>query len=249
MKTGEVELVGVNSPIWLGVPLIVAGRTIGVMAVQDYKNPGAYGVREQQILEYVSSQVANAIYRKQSEDEIRQLNSDLEQRVEERTGELREAQEKLIRQEKLAVLGQLAGSVGHELRNPLSVINASIYYMKLAQPEASEKIKEHLGMIEQEVHSADKIISDLLDFARGVNAEREFVSVPELVQKMLKRFPAPRPVEVTLEIPADLPMVFADPHQMEQVLGNLFINACQAMGVKKTGWLRPEFHRGGCRKR
>ena len=167
--------------------------------------------------------------RKQAEQEIRQLNAKLEQRVEERTRELRQAQEKLIRQEKLAVLGQLAGGVGHELRNPLGVINTSIYYLKLVQPEAGGKIKRHHDMIEQEVHNAEKIIADLLDFARVISADREPASVPELVRGVLARYPVPSAVKVALKLPANLPKVFADPRQMEQVLGNFTTNACQAM--------------------
>jgi PAS domain S-box-containing protein len=174
--------------------------------------------------------------RKQAEQEILQLNASLEKRVEDRTRELREAQEQLVRKEKLAVLGQLAGGVGHELRNPLSVISTSIYYLKLVQPDAGEKIKQHQSMIEQEVHNADKIISDLLDFGRVISAEKEPVSVPGLVQKVLNRFPAPASVKVSLDLPADLPQVLVDGRQVEQVLGNLVMNACQAM-VASTGAL------------
>ena len=174
--------------------------------------------------------------RKQAEQEILQLNASLEKRVEDRTRELREAQEQLVRKEKLAVLGQLAGGVGHELRNPLSVISTSIYYLKLVQPDAGEKIKQHQSMIEQEVHNADKIISDLLDFGRVISAEKEPVSVPGLVQKVLNRFPAPASVKVSLDLPADLPQVLVDGRQVEQVLGNLVVNACQAM-VASTGAL------------
>ena len=93
---------------------------------------------------------------KQVENEIRQLNAELEQRVEERTSELREAQEKLVRNEKLAVLGQLAGGVGHELRNPLAVINNALYYLKLIGANGNEKVKEYLGIIEAEAHTAEK---------------------------------------------------------------------------------------------
>ncbi|MGB8648457.1 MAG: PAS domain S-box protein, partial [Anaerolineae bacterium] len=63
-RRGEVELVGVPSPIWLGVPLKIEEQTIGVMAVQHYQNPHAYGEHEKQMLEFVSSQVAQAIQRK-----------------------------------------------------------------------------------------------------------------------------------------------------------------------------------------
>jgi two-component system, cell cycle sensor histidine kinase and response regulator CckA len=72
IKQGTVELIGVNSPIWLGVPLIVVGKTIGVMVVQDYKNARAYGKREQRILEFVSSQAAMAIHRKQAEETLQE---------------------------------------------------------------------------------------------------------------------------------------------------------------------------------
>jgi len=167
--------------------------------------------------------------RVRAEEEIRHLNTKLEERVEERTRELRDAQEQLVRQEKLAVLGQLAGGVGHELRNPLGVINSAIYYLKLIQPDAPQKIKQYYSMIEQEVRNSEKIISDLLDFARIKSVDRVQVSVPDLVQRTLDRFPIPDSVKLVLDLNTDLPTVFADPRQMEQVLGNLIVNACQAM--------------------
>ncbi|HVM72523.1 MAG TPA: ATP-binding protein [Anaerolineales bacterium] len=168
---------------------------------------------------------------KTAEQALERYSAHLEEIVAERTRELRDAQEKLIRQEKLAVLGQMAGSVGHELRNPLAVINSSIYYLKLVQPEAGEKIKEHHAIIERQLHIAEKIITDLLSFAHSVSAEREPVPVDRLVRATLERFPVPPAVELVLELPEDLPMVFADPRQIEQVLGNLVVNACQAMGA------------------
>jgi len=167
--------------------------------------------------------------RVQAEEKIRQLNAELEKRVDERTRELHEAQEQLVRQEKLAVLGQMASSVGHELRNPLGVINSAVYYIKLVQPDADAKIKEYLGIIEQEIRTSERIITDLLDFARIKSVDREPVSVSDLIRQTLERFPAPPAVEVVLDLPADLPRVYADPRQMTQVLGNLIVNACQAM--------------------
>ncbi|MCZ6776852.1 MAG: PAS domain S-box protein, partial [Ignavibacteria bacterium] len=69
-RRGEAELVGVPSPIWLGVPLVVENKSIGVMTVQHYTDPEAYGKREQYILEFVSSQVAKAIDRKRAEEAL-----------------------------------------------------------------------------------------------------------------------------------------------------------------------------------
>jgi PAS domain S-box-containing protein/putative nucleotidyltransferase with HDIG domain len=68
---GEVEVVGAPSAIWIGVPLIVERKTIGVMVVQHYSNPNAYGLPELRMLEYVSSQVAKSIERKRTEEALR----------------------------------------------------------------------------------------------------------------------------------------------------------------------------------
>lgn len=69
-RLGEIELIGAPSPIWLGVPLIVDKKTIGVMTVQHYSDATAYGVPERQVLEFVSSQVARGIERKRAEQEL-----------------------------------------------------------------------------------------------------------------------------------------------------------------------------------
>jgi len=76
---------------------------------------------------------------------------------------------------------------------------------------------------------------DGLDYVRNISAEREQISVATLVSHTLERFTIPPTVKVALELPADLPMVFADPRQVEQVLGNLVTNACQAMVSPRTG--------------
>ncbi len=67
-QQGEIELVGTQSTIWIGVPLKVDGKTLGVMAVQHYTDPNAYGERDMKMLEYVSEQVARAIARKRADD-------------------------------------------------------------------------------------------------------------------------------------------------------------------------------------
>ncbi len=111
----------------------------------------------------------------------------------------------------------------------MSVISNAVYYLKLIQPQADEKICNYQDIIVQEVHNAEKIINDLLDFAHIKSVDREAVSVPDLVQGVLVRFPVPPGVDVVFDLPENPPMVFADPRQMVQILGNLTVNACQAM--------------------
>ena len=155
--------------------------------------------------------------------------------VAERTQELGLAQEKMVRQEKLAVLGQLAGSVGHELRNPLGVISNSVYYLNLVLPEINDKVRQYLDMIENETRNAARIVGDLLDYARVTTAEQKPVSIAEIVNKTLEHFHIPSQVELILELPGDLPLAYADELHMQQVLGNLVTNGYQAILEQNTG--------------
>lgn len=111
--------------------------------------------------------------------------------------ELRDAQEQLIHKERLAILGQLAGGVGHELRNPLGVISNAVYYLKTTLPDADETTKEYLEMISAEVHDAEKIVSDLLDLSRTKPAESEEIGVSQLGTQVLDSQPPPKKVKVT----------------------------------------------------
>jgi PAS domain S-box-containing protein len=167
--------------------------------------------------------------RKQSEEELRRHRDQLEELVAERTLSLEKIQEQLVRQERLAVLGQLAGGVGHELRNPLGVITNAIYYLKTVQPDVDEKIAEYLDLIENNAQDANRIISDLLDFARVKTADPSPVTVGELVRMVIERHSHPDDIQIEADIPAKLPNVVVDPNQIKQVITNLVTNAYHAM--------------------
>jgi len=181
-----------------------------------------------QVVRFIGT-VLDITERKQAEKKLAQYSEHLEEMVEQRTRELRDTQEKLVRQERLATLGQLAGSVGHELRNPLGVISNAIYFLKLTQPNASDKVKEYLDIIEKETHTSDKIVTDLLDFTRIKSMDRQPVSVSELLRQTRERYAIPPAISVAFEIPADLPQIYVDPQHIIQVLINLISNACQSM--------------------
>lgn len=163
--------------------------------------------------------------RKQAQEEISRLNEDLEEKVK----ELIETQEELVRKEKLAILGQLAGSVGHELRSPLGVMSNAVYFLQMVLPDADETTKEYLGLIKKEINNSEQIISELLGFARTRTPQTQATTVHELIKKILGKCTVPENVAIELDIPETLPGVKVDPLQMGQVFQNLITNGIQAM--------------------
>jgi PAS domain S-box-containing protein len=143
--------------------------------------------------------------------------------------EFKDLQERLIRSEKLAVLGQLAGGVGHELRNPLGVIKNAVYYLNMALENPDAKIKEMLDLLQREVIKSEHIISSLLDYARTHPPTRSEVALNEVIQQTLSLIEVPEDIQVKIQLDEMLPLILADPGQLDQIFGNIIINSIQAM--------------------
>ncbi len=151
--------------------------------------------------------------------------------------ELAAAQEAKTRGEKLAAVGQLAASVGHELRNPLAAVrNANTFIQKKlkASGNGDAKIVQFSELIEHELDVCGKIIADLLDFAR----ERPLVKAPtplrDLVEEAIALVP-PSKIEILNKVQGELPIPELDKEQFRQVLTNLAQNAVEALEVKGEG--------------
>lgn len=166
--------------------------------------------------------------REKAEKEVRRLNTQLKHEVEERTSQLIEAQEELLRKGKLAILGQLSGSVGHELRNPLGVMSNAVYFLKMVHAEADETTSEYLDIIKHEIDNSLRIITDLLDFARTKTAQLQTVAVRALIDESLEKCTIPKDIQLINDLP-EIPSLHVDPQQIGQVLHNLITNAIQAM--------------------
>jgi signal transduction histidine kinase len=167
--------------------------------------------------------------RKRAEQELDEYRDRLEELVMERTLALESAQEKLIRQERLAVLGQLAGGVGHELRNPLGVVTNAIYYLKMLMPEVEPTVAEYLDLIEENAQEATRIVSELLDYGKVQTSQPSPTAVESLVSGVISQHTPPENVQVEIDMPPDLPSAFVDPKHIRQVITNLVSNAYQAM--------------------
>jgi signal transduction histidine kinase len=127
---GEIELQMAGTPAvcWLGVPLLDGDEVLGLIVVQSYDAAVTYGEADQALLSFVATQVANSLQRRRYAESLRLANAQLEQRVQERTreltntlNELRDTQDELVRQEKLASLGGLVAGIAHEINTPLGI--------------------------------------------------------------------------------------------------------------------------------
>ncbi|MFH1623645.1 MAG: ATP-binding protein [Pseudomonadota bacterium] len=145
--------------------------------------------------------------------------------------ELKQAQEEVIRSEKLASVGRLAAGIAHEIGNPIGAILGYVHILENGVDNTEEE-KDYLRRIEDESNRISSIINDLLDFSRPSSVKIDEVNVNQIIgatisllspQKILEN------IRVDLKLEEDLPSVFIDQNQLQQVIVNLIINASDAM--------------------
>jgi signal transduction histidine kinase len=140
-----------------------------------------------------------------------------------------EYQARQQRAERLATIGQVAGGIAHELRNPLNVVKTSIYYLQNARNASPTKTAEHLHRIERHVTVADTTITALSNFAKMPIPNLRSGSIEQCLRQVLENNPLPDNIQVTVDCPPSVPQVLADLDQLAIVFGNLVRNAREAM--------------------
>lgn len=136
------------------------------------------------------------------------------------------------RMDRLAAIGQIAGGVAHELRNPLNVIRTSVYYLLNARNPTPQKTSEHLHRIEQQVLLADGVITALSRFAKMPLPNLHNFEVLPLIQEILESQPVPQNVRVKVDSSITAPQALGDKEQLRIVVSNLIRNACEAMSAE-----------------
>ncbi|MCP4351552.1 MAG: hypothetical protein GY795_39300 [Desulfobacterales bacterium] len=196
----------------------------------------AHEVLEQRVeertaeLQSINIKLINEIKeRKRAEDQLKEYSERLEEMVEERTQELRETRDELLLKERLAVLGHFSGSISHELRNPLGVIDSSVYFLKMKLDSNDEKIMQHLGRISSNVGKATAIIQSLLSLTRMEKPKTQRHDLTRLIPDILQMTKIPGTVEVVTTFSDRDVFVLADSIQMGMALKNIIKNACDAM--------------------
>ncbi|MBL8956024.1 MAG: PAS domain-containing protein [Myxococcaceae bacterium] len=177
---------------------------------------------------HVVGVIQDITWLKLSQDALQIANEQLEQRVALSQQELEAARDELLRKERLAVLGRLAGGLAHQIRNPLgAVVNAAALLKRHLSGPQPDPVTQALKMLEEEAWNANRIISDLVDYARVRKAAPAEASLPTLVEQVLMSSPPPRGVTVEKRVAAL--KVKVDELQTLSALGNLVRNACEAM--------------------
>lgn len=191
---------------------------------------------------------------KEADAEIKELIKTLEEKVEERTKELKAAQLQIIQSEKLASIGKLSATIAHEINNPL---NGILTYSKLIEKkigrdnlekEDIQKIRSYLLTMIRETERCSTIVRNLLDFARQREPSlKSDVNLNILVEEaisFLSNQISLQNIELIKSF-SELPGIMADATQLRQVFLNILINACEAMpeGGKitvRTGYIPEE---------
>ncbi|MEM3357163.1 MAG: histidine kinase dimerization/phospho-acceptor domain-containing protein, partial [Candidatus Bathyarchaeia archaeon] len=131
------------------------------------------------------------------QNKLKEYSERLEQLVEERTRQLRRAQAKLVKAERLATIGELAAMVGHDLRNPLTGIVGAAYYLKTKYgAKLGVKGKEMLETIEKAIENSNKIINDLLEYSQDLKLDCTEGSLKSILQDALSRVNIPEQIRV-----------------------------------------------------
>ncbi len=227
MPDGHVHLENV-----LFAPLTIEKKVVGVIGLAN--KPGGFTRRDREMamafgeiasLALINSRMLELL--KENEKELKAHSEHLEALVEERTKKLRDS-------ERLAAIGETAGMVGHDIRNPLQSITGELYLAKtnlesLPETQAKKDLNESISYIEEQLIYVNKIVLDLQDYAKTPKPQLEETDLAETVQDVLSLMYIPENITVSSAIEADFPKINTDPLYLKRVLTNLTSNAVQAM--------------------
>jgi len=234
--------------------LLVAGEVAGSIELNHIFS--GWGGKSNPFFKTLAERIGGAIHSIELEQSLNVYYEELEVMVENRTRELEQAQQKLIRSERLAAVGELASGVGHELRNPLNVIRNCVYLinMRLEGLDAPEA-KDTLKLLDSQVDVSNKIVTDLLDFTRVKPPAKSEVDLNSLVKARIPLSTRPENISINFQFVEDTLLTLIDPEQVGRAFTNIIDNAIQAMhqGGKLTictgekdqkGWI--SFSDTGC---
>ncbi|MBI2251920.1 MAG: HAMP domain-containing protein, partial [Armatimonadetes bacterium] len=161
-----------------------------------------------------------------SNEGLRTVTEELKQK----NKDLNEAQDQLIRSEKLAAIGLLSASISHELKNPLGIMKNAVYFIKTKINKDDPKVLKHMEILDKEIDISNKIIVDLLAFSRAKKPVTMPVEANEIIEEALAGMVnLPENIRLIKELGFNIPKALVDKDQIRQVFLNIISNAYQSM--------------------
>jgi signal transduction histidine kinase len=216
----------------LFAPLVIDSKTVGTIGLankpegfSDHDAEMAIAFGEIASMALINSNMLDML--EENEKHLKAYSENLEKIVEERTRQLKES-------ERFVAIGQTAGMVGHDIRNPLQGILSDVYLVKtdlalMHNSEEKKNIEESLGEIEKNIEYINKIVADLQDFARPLHPVVQETDLELVIDELLLKSVIPENVEISSHVNEDAKRIVADPVLLTRVLANLITNAVQAM--------------------
>jgi signal transduction histidine kinase len=188
-----------------------------------------FGMLVKNINDFIAATDEHLSERSRAEMALNSLNEELENRVAERTAELKTAQKELVAKERLATLGQLTATVSHELRNPLGAMRISTHMVRTRMNTADDIQVRALERVERGIKRCDNIIDELLDYSRIKDLDRTVVSIDEWLAALIDEQALPAGIILERDLTLPNEAVPIDPERLRRAVINIFENACQSM--------------------
>jgi len=211
-ENGEVEMIGTPTLIWLGVPLKVEQKTIGVVVVQDYHTAETYGEEEKQVLVFVAEQVAQVIERKRNSEAVKKFSEELK--------ELNTTKDKFF------------SIIAHDLKNPfITILGFSDILLADYSELSDEERKFYIAEMEKSATLSHNLLQNLLQWSRAQTGRIEYnprklsllnivMEIFQLIENSAKK----KGIKLNKSINDDL-FVIADEDMLNTVFRNLLTNA------------------------
>jgi len=170
--------------------------------------------------------------RKQAEEVAQKAQEELLDRQEREKelveAELAKARGELVRNARLATIGQIAASIAHELRNPLGSVRNAAYYLKRHVPTENPRLQEYLDIIDQQINAANRVICDMMEMARSKEPVKKPVDLGSLLRDCWEQLYSGI-IQCDISLKPGPFSINADAGQLQQVISNILLNAIQVM--------------------
>lgn len=211
-KLGETNLIGESSKIWLGVPLRIGEKTIGAIVVQDYEDASTYGQEELQILNYVSEQIANAIFKKNSEQQLKLFSKEL--------------------QETNAAKDKFFSIIAHDLKSPFQgLIGLSRLIVEEYGELSEDDLKSFVLALNESAETTYGLIENLLEWSRLQTGKMKFnplkmdiYTIIEEIKMLLYQTAELKKIKIINNSKPGT-LVWGDKYMLSSLLQNLISNA------------------------